>query len=166
MVSASEIKNIYVHIKSKLLCTVILIVLSLPLSWWLLSERLVHPCASSLMFPFFLLVCFPFRNGKRVSRKKEHLDANAHLNKFLKKASTPNLNINGLCSEDTFIFICMYICTLSDGFVIQFPQGNYLITARVRSTTGRYCFHRCLSVHRGGGPASHPIILATSNQNL
>ena len=24
------------------------------------------------------------------------------------------------------------------------------ITARVRSTTGRYCFHRCLSVHRGG----------------
>ena len=29
-----------------------------------------------------------------------------------------------------------------------------IITARVRSTTGRYCFHRCLSVHRGGsGPA-------------
>ena len=27
-----------------------------------------------------------------------------------------------------------------------------IITARVRSTTGRYCFHRCLSVHRGGGP--------------
>ena len=25
------------------------------------------------------------------------------------------------------------------------------ITARVRSTTGRYCFHRCLSVHTGGG---------------
>ena len=27
----------------------------------------------------------------------------------------------------------------------------HLVTARVRSTTGRYCFHRCLSVHRGGG---------------
>ena len=27
----------------------------------------------------------------------------------------------------------------------------HLFTARVRSTTGRYCFHRCLSVHRGGG---------------
>ena len=26
-----------------------------------------------------------------------------------------------------------------------------VFTARVRSTTGRYCFHRCLSVHRGGG---------------
>ena len=32
------------------------------------------------------------------------------------------------------------------------------ITARVRSTTGRYCFHRCLSVHRGGrgGPVRYP----------
>ena len=29
-----------------------------------------------------------------------------------------------------------------------------LITARVRSTTGWYCFHRCLSVHRGGGVRS------------
>ena len=27
----------------------------------------------------------------------------------------------------------------------------HIFTARVRSTTGRYCFHRCLSVHRGGG---------------
>ena len=34
----------------------------------------------------------------------------------------------------------------SHGLIIQ------IITARVRSTTGRYCFHRCLSVHRGGGP--------------
>ena len=32
-----------------------------------------------------------------------------------------------------------------------------VITARVRSTTGRYCFHRCLSVHRGeGGPGTPP----------
>ena len=30
-----------------------------------------------------------------------------------------------------------------------------IITARVRSTTGRYCFHRCLSVHGGGVPISH-----------
>ena len=26
-----------------------------------------------------------------------------------------------------------------------------IFTARVRSTTGRYCFRRCLSVHTGGG---------------
>ena len=31
---------------------------------------------------------------------------------------------------------------------------DIVITARVRSTTGRYCFHRCLSVHRGGGVRS------------
>ena len=31
-----------------------------------------------------------------------------------------------------------------------------LVTARVRSTTGRYCFHRCLSVHRGGGGSGYP----------
>ena len=33
-----------------------------------------------------------------------------------------------------------------------------IFTARVRSTTGRYCFHRCLSVHRGGGggPVRYP----------
>ena len=37
----------------------------------------------------------------------------------------------------------------------------YFITARVRSTTGRYCFHKYVSVHtRGGGlPHLHPIIL-------
>ena len=36
-----------------------------------------------------------------------------------------------------------------------------IFTAHVRSTTGRYCFHRCLSVHTGGGglPYLHPIIL-------
>ena len=28
-----------------------------------------------------------------------------------------------------------------------------IITARVRTTTGRYRFHRCLSVHRGGQSA-------------
>ena len=28
-----------------------------------------------------------------------------------------------------------------------------IITVRVRSTTGRYCFHRWLSLHRGGGQA-------------
>ena len=32
----------------------------------------------------------------------------------------------------------------------------FFITARVRSTTGRYCFHRCLSVHRGGGGSGYP----------
>ena len=32
-----------------------------------------------------------------------------------------------------------------------------LITARVRSTTGRYCFHRCLSVHRGGEGGSGQV---------
>ena len=30
-------------------------------------------------------------------------------------------------------------------------RGFQFITACVRSTTGRYCFHRCLSVHGGGG---------------
>ena len=34
-----------------------------------------------------------------------------------------------------------------------------IVNARVRSTTGRYCFHRCLSVHTGGGPHLHLIIL-------
>ena len=35
----------------------------------------------------------------------------------------------------------------------HFPKDfNFnLVTDRVRSTTVRYCFHRCLSVHRGGG---------------
>ena len=75
VVSASEIRNIYIHIKSKLLCTVILVVLSLPLNWWLLLQRLVHPSASSLMFPFFPFVLFPFQRGKHIFRKKEHLDA-------------------------------------------------------------------------------------------
>ena len=51
------------------------------------------------------------------------------------------------------------------GFVIHLPpdsRGAYnleeheVITARVRSTTGRYCFHRCLSVHRGGGGVRVP----------
>ena len=32
----------------------------------------------------------------------------------------------------------------------------HIFTARVRSTTGRYCFHRCLSVHRGGGGVRVP----------
>ena len=36
----------------------------------------------------------------------------------------------------------------------KFHDGVF-ITARVRSTTGRYCFHRCLSVHRGGGQPAH-----------
>ena len=40
---------------------------------------------------------------------------------------------------------------------------NCLVTARVRSTTGRYCFHRCLSVHRGGYP--YPIMLCNISQN-
>ena len=38
-----------------------------------------------------------------------------------------------------------------------------MFTARVRSTTGRYCFHRCLSVHRGGYP--YPIMLCNISQN-
>ena len=43
----------------------------------------------------------------------------------------------------------------------QFPSAfssnsQFVITARVRSTTGRYCFHRCLSVHRGGGGVRVP----------
>ena len=39
-----------------------------------------------------------------------------------------------------------------------------LVTARVRSTTGRYCFHRCFSVHRGGG-YPYPIMLCNISQN-
>ena len=35
-------------------------------------------------------------------------------------------------------------------------DSNIVITARVRSTTGRYCFHRCLSVHGGGGGVRVP----------
>ena len=31
-----------------------------------------------------------------------------------------------------------------------------VITARVRSTTGRYCFYRCLSVHGGEGGSGYP----------
>ena len=34
---------------------------------------------------------------------------------------------------------------------VRFCHHQNGITARVRSTTGRYCFHRCLSVHTGGG---------------
>ena len=34
---------------------------------------------------------------------------------------------------------------------MYFVKYSSIFTARVRSTTGRYCFHRCLSVHRGGG---------------
>ena len=37
-------------------------------------------------------------------------------------------------------------CRISSGWYV-----SAVITARVRSTTGRYCFHRCLSVHGGGG---------------
>ena len=33
---------------------------------------------------------------------------------------------------------------------VYFYFSSLFITSRVRSTTGRYCFHRCLSVHRGG----------------
>ena len=38
----------------------------------------------------------------------------------------------------------------------QIEEAKYVqlvsfITARVRSTTGRYCFHRCLSVNTWGG---------------
>ena len=32
----------------------------------------------------------------------------------------------------------------------KYSFSHVVITARVRSTTGRYCFHRCLSVHGGG----------------
>ena len=47
------------------------------------------------------------------------------------------------------------------GFIDVSPiinEGEFfgVITARVRSTTGRYCFHRCLSVHRGGYPDPPP----------
>ena len=40
---------------------------------------------------------------------------------------------------------------------------SFIFTARVRSTTGRHCFHRCLSVHRGG--YSYPIMLCNISQN-
>ena len=42
--------------------------------------------------------------------------------------------------------------------IVIFKKVNCvtLITARVRSMTGRYCFHRCLSVHRGGGGSGYP----------
>ena len=39
----------------------------------------------------------------------------------------------------------------------NFTLWDRIFTARVRSTTGRYCFHRCLSVHRGGeGGSGYP----------
>ena len=31
------------------------------------------------------------------------------------------------------------------------PSLHFIITARIRSMTGRYCFHRCLSVNISGG---------------
>ena len=36
---------------------------------------------------------------------------------------------------------------------LAFTQKVFLVTARIRSMTGRYCFHRCLSVNisEGGG---------------
>ena len=41
---------------------------------------------------------------------------------------------------------------------VSITTSLWYFTARVRSTTGRYCFHRCLSVHRGGegGSGSPP----------
>ena len=39
---------------------------------------------------------------------------------------------------------------------LAFMQEDFFVTARVRSTMGRYCFHRCLSVHRGGGGVRVP----------
>ena len=51
-------------------------------------------------------------------------------------------------------------CPFLTIFVILLNTGNTIFTARVRSTTGRYCFYRCLSVNicgvvgRGGVP--HP----------
>ena len=33
----------------------------------------------------------------------------------------------------------------------NFAFESYFVTARLRSTTGRYCFHRCLSVQTQGG---------------
>ena len=40
--------------------------------------------------------------------------------------------------------------------IIRDCNYDLVITARVRSTTGRYCFHRCLSVHRGGRGGRYP----------
>ena len=34
---------------------------------------------------------------------------------------------------------------------------DFLITARIRSMTGRYCFHRCLSVNISGGGGGYPV---------
>ena len=43
-----------------------------------------------------------------------------------------------------YIYICIYLLW-------------YFLTARVCSTLGRYCFHRCVSVNRAGGiPVSSP----------
>ena len=42
------------------------------------------------------------------------------------------------------------LCPLAGSMPLAFTQEDFLVTACVRSTTGRYCFHRCLSVHRGG----------------
>ena len=47
------------------------------------------------------------------------------------------------------VLLCSKIYLKRPGFNQHHPLRP-LVTARVRSTTGRYCFHRCLSVHRGG----------------
>ena len=55
-----------------------------------------------------------------------------------------NVNKLRVQYQKTSLWQIHYICL----FVLQI----HIITARVRSTTGRYCFHRCLSIHiKGGG---------------
>ena len=68
----------------------------------------------------------------------------------------------GLTSGDVTIFlksaskINFLIQILRDKTVKHFQSllTVNIITDRVRSTTVRYCFHRCLSVHRGRGSTS------------
>ena len=47
---------------------------------------------------------------------------------------------------------------MSQGYlvIILIITHVVLFTARVRNTLGRYCFHRCLSVHKVGTPSPQP----------
>ena len=46
------------------------------------------------------------------------------------------------------------------------PSGDFVVTARVRSSTGRYCFHECLSVHIREGTPSRSHSTSTGPMSL
>ena len=49
-----------------------------------------------------------------------------------------------------------YLISLPEAKNQHYRGSTIIITARIRSMTGRYCFHRCLSVNISGGGVSCP----------